>query len=125
MKQVTMLDVSEFDELVKNTYGKPYRFQQQDGCKERGVFHFTVPCEEEDFEAVELPEKVNHSEMGISFATWLARDPEQGLESGRSDKSSINLWWGRNFYPHVTMLINDLHAKGILAAGQYCIDIDW
>lgn len=28
-------------------------------------------------------------------------------------------------YPDVQMIANDLHAKGLLEAGDYCIEIDW
>ena len=30
-KKVNMIDVSDFDQLVEDTYGKIYSFQQQDG----------------------------------------------------------------------------------------------
>ena len=35
------------------------------------------------------------------------------------------MFWERNFYPHVEMVMNDLHAKGLVEAGEYVIDIDW
>ena len=41
------------------------------------------------------------------------------------NKESTELWWERNFYPDVSMIINDLHSKGLLPAGDYSIDIDW
>lgn len=124
-----VIDVSDWDDLVEKTYNRPYSFQQQDGCKDRGVFKFEVPNEEyEDFKRETIPEIVNGPEMGVSFAAWLARDPKQPLqeeEYGRDDQWSINLWWTRNFYPAFHMVANDLHAKGLLPAGQYTINIDW
>ena len=36
-KNVKMVEVSDWDKLVEETYGKIYSFQQQDGCKARGV----------------------------------------------------------------------------------------
>lgn len=30
-----VIDVSDWDQLVMDTYGRHYSFQQQDGCKER------------------------------------------------------------------------------------------
>ncbi len=36
-KNVNLISVQEWDELVTKVYGKPYNFLQQDGCKERGV----------------------------------------------------------------------------------------
>lgn len=120
-----VIDVSQWDEFVSETYGRPYSFQQQDGCKSRGVFRFSVPDEAEDFEQDSIPEVVNHEEMGVSFAAWLARDPKTDIPGGRGDGYSLGLWWARNFYPNVQMIANDLHAKGLLKTGAYTIDIDW
>lgn len=116
--------VSDWDELVTKTYGRPYSFQQQDGCKARGVFRLNVPAQAEDHERESVPEVVNHKEMGVSFAAWLKRDPKAPLLDGRTDHS-IALWWERNFYPDVQMVANDLHSKGLLQAGEYTINIDW
>jgi hypothetical protein len=126
-KNVKVIDVSDWDELVEKTYGRPYSFQQQDGCKSRQHVGISVPSEYvDDFENDTVPEVVNHSEMGVSFKAWLERDPKQSLP-GRDDKDnfSLVLWWERNFYPNVDMVINDLHSKGLLKAGEYEIDIDW
>ena len=123
-----VIDVGEWDQLVEETYNKPYRFQQQDGCKDRGIFRFTVPNEEvDDFENDTVPEIVNHQEMGVSFAAWLKRSPNEPLagEKPCSAKWEINLWWHRNFYPEFQMVANDLHAKGLLESGEYAIDINW
>lgn len=38
-----VIEVDDWNEFVKEFYGKPYNFQQQDGCKDRGVFHLEVP----------------------------------------------------------------------------------
>lgn len=120
-----VIDVSEWDKLVEKTYGRPYSFQQQDGCKSRGVFRFCVPDEaDDDFERGSVPEVVNHEERGVSFSAWLARDPNKPLRYGRTDYS-LALWWDRNFYPNFQMVANDLHAKGLLESGKYTIDIDW
>jgi len=119
-----VIDVSEWDALEKKTYGREYSFQQQDGCKPRGVFRLRVPAPADDYERGSVPEVVNHSERGVSFAAWLARDPKQKLP-GRQEDYCLSLWWDRNFYPDVQMVANDLHAKGLLDAGEYTIDIDW
>lgn len=119
-----LVDVQEWDKLVKETYGRPYSFQQQDECKPRGIASLTVPAEASDFPNDTLPEVVNSDEMGVSFAAWLARDPKQPV--GKRDTDwAISLWWHRNFYPNVQMVANDLHAKGLLEAGDYLINIDW
>jgi len=120
-----VIDVSDWDALVEKTYGKPYSFQQQDGCQERGNFYLAVPEPSEDYENDSLPEEVNHEEMGVSFKAWLNRDPKTPLASEREDDFSIRLWWERNFYPNIQMIANDLHAKGLLEAGDYTINIDW
>ena len=124
IRDVKMIDVSEWDQLVIDTYGRPYSFQQQEDCKSRGTFEITVPAEAEDYERESVPEIVNHSEMGVSFFAWIARDPKAPLADGSTDYS-LGLWWDRNFYPSVQMIANDLHARGLLAAGEYTIDIDW
>lgn len=126
-KSIVKIDVGDFDNLVEKTYGKPYNFQQQDGCKDRGTYEFSVPLEHPyDYENDSVPETVNHSEMGVSFKAWLARDPKQELNAEDwKSPSGIQLWWERNFYPHVDMIITDLHSKGLLPAGDYLIDIDW
>ena len=69
------------------------------------------------------------AEMGVSFAAWLARDPKAPLKDASSDERTerwcIELFWHRNFYPGFQMVANDLHAKGLIEAGKYTIDIDW
>jgi hypothetical protein len=125
-RNLQVIDLGDWDDLVEKTYGRPYSFQQQDGCKERQVFEFDVPSAAEDYDNTTVPEVVNHNDMGVSFAAWLARDPKAPLggPDGRDD-FGLGLWWGRNFYPDVQMVANDLHAKGLLEAGHYGIDIDW
>ncbi len=128
LKTATVIEVSEWDKLVKATYSKPYNLQQQDGCSGRGNIIVTVPDEGGDFPNDTVPEIVNGPEMGVSFKAWLARDPKEPLHKGeecRTDQWAIDLWWGRNFYPSLQMVANDLHAKGILPAGTHTINIDW
>jgi hypothetical protein len=125
----TVIDCHEWDKLVTATYGKPYCFQQQQGCQSRGRFNFSVPAEAQDDEMNEsLPEVVNDARMGVRFEVWKARDPKQPLSADdkcRHDQWAIDLWWHRNFYPDFQTVANDLHTKGLLTAGNYTIDIDW
>lgn len=122
----TVISVDDWDDLVRKTYDRVYVFQQQDGCKERQRVRLTVPAPDEDFENDTVPEVVNHDEMGVSFAAWLARDPKQLLTGKDSQNSwSLGMWWERNFYPDVQMIANDLYEKGLIDAGEYVIDIDW
>lgn len=127
MKQVNIISVREFDQLVQEIYGRVYCFQQQDGCKDRQTVYLSVPCEPEDYDNDTVPENVNDDEMGVSFNAWLSRDPKQKLNTKDSwdVEYGLSLWWERNFYPHVSMVVNDLHAKGLLPEGELGICIDW
>lgn len=127
-RTITLIDVGDFDNLVSETYGRIYDLQQQDGCKKRQLVEISVPClSPYDYENVAVEEKVNGQQMGVSFAAWLARDPKQKLNT--TDKwdyeHGLDLFWRRNFYPSLDMVINDLYDRGLLPAGEYAIDIDW
>jgi len=119
----------DWNKLVTETYGRPYCFQQQEGCRDRGIYRFTVPGGPDDYESDAVPEVVNHENWGVPFAAWLKRDPKT-LLAGEKDGLNLEgwqlqLWWHRNFFPHVQMVANDLHAKGILDPGDYAIEVDW
>jgi hypothetical protein len=130
---VKQVSVHDWDEFVVEVYGKPYMFQQQDGCKERGIERITAPCKNygEDFENTEIPFVVNGEEMGVSFETWLNTSPEDTLKQFKDEHYEgsaafdNDLFWERNFYPDVHMIVNDLYSKGLLEAGEYTIVIDW
>lgn len=118
------ITLEEWDDLVIETYGKPYSFQQQDGCKARGQRKIRIPSECVEYENTTIPDRINGSKMGVSFASWLDRHPKE-WNGVQENKRFIDMFWERNFYPHIQMLANDLHEKGLLEAGQYVIDIDW
>lgn len=124
-----VIALRDWNELVEKTYGRPYDFQQQDGCKERQTVRITIPdpeAEGYDFENHTVPETVNHPEQGVSFAAWLARNPKQKLNAEPwKSPSALPMWWHRNFYPAVEMIGNDLHRRGLIEAGEYAIEIDW
>lgn len=124
IRQVNVIESSDWDDVVTKTYGRPYCFQQQNDCQPRGTFDLTVPDGADDFPNDTVPEVVNGDEMGVSFAAWLARDPKQPLKDQKYDHEH-DLWWTRNFYPEIQMVANDLHEKGLLPAGDYIINIDW
>jgi hypothetical protein len=117
-----MVDCGEWDALVQQTYGRPYCFQQQDGCKMRGTECLTVPDTDDDLAYENDTLKVG--EVGVSFSAWLSRDPNLPLEGSEYDWQTT-MWWERDFYPHVQAVANDLHARGLLEAGEYVINIDW
>ncbi len=125
VKTKNFVDVHDWDNLVIETYGKTYSFQQQDGCKDRGIAKLTVPNNYAyDYKNDSVPDIINGQEMGVSFAAWLARDPDE-WNGKAGDERHVDLFWERNFYPDVGMIANDLHAKGLLPAGEYVINIDW
>jgi hypothetical protein len=126
---VITVECQEWDRFVQETYGRPYCFQQQDGCKERGTFYLTVPMEDAyDFECDEIPEVVNYDDQrGVSFKAWLERDPTKTIPGSEKEGYDwmLRMWWHRNFYPDVQMIANDLHKRGLMKAGDYMIIIDW
>lgn len=128
IQNVKMIDVQDWDNLVQDTYGRTYSFQQQDDCQERGVVNFTVPSKyHEDEEAEmhdEIPEIINGDVMGVKFEKWLERDPKQPV-GGSGEQWMIDMWWDRNFYPCFDTVVNDLYKKGLIEAGDYAINIDW
>lgn len=123
--KVNMVDVGDWDFLVQKTYGRTYRFQQQDGCKSRGVVTFQVPIEDLwDYHNTEIPEKVNGDKMGVSFKSWIERNPSQPIKDQKYEYQ-LELFWQRNFYPSLEMVAQDLYEKGLIPAGEYTINIDW
>jgi hypothetical protein len=126
-KKITQIDNSDWDDLVQKTYNKLYCFQQQDGCQDRGSYYITVPVENpEDYENDTIPFEVNGAEMGVSFKSWLETKPENTEKKfSTTSKWENSMFWDRNFYPHIDMIINDLHSKGLIEAGEYEIKIDW
>lgn len=124
IQSVYHLEDSELDNIIKQVYKRPFNFQQQAGCKERGIEKFSVPdAWTGDFDNYELPEVVNHAEVGVSFAAWLKRDPTQLIKGGSKDATIM--WWERNFYPSTQMVLNDLHDRGLIPSGEYVVSIDW
>ena len=119
-----MISMQDWDDLVEKTYGKIYSFQQQDGCQERGNVYITIPEEADEYENETIPEEINGEEMGVSFSAWLARDSKE-WNGDKADKSFVDMFWSRNFYPNLQMVANDLHAKGLIPKGEYVIEIDW
>ena len=121
-----IIEVQDWDKLVSKTYGRPYKFQQQDGCKVRGTLSIEIPSDytEEEEMHHSIHESVNEEIMGVKFSTWLKRDPKK-LRSESDSEISLKIFWARKFYPDVHTVANDLHKKGLIEAGSYIINIDW
>lgn len=147
-KNTKVIEVNDWDNLVTETYGKPYSFQQQEGCQSRGIVNITIPSDDYDEEMNDrISEVINHeSEMGVKFDVWVKRDPKESLNPSKEelkdcpyywgkseddemiwkkDQSHINMFWERNFYPDLQTVANDLYKKGLIEAGEYTINIDW
>jgi len=142
-----MINVSDWDKLVSDTYGKIYDFQQQRGCQPRGIVKITIPDEnwEEEEMNDKIPEIINDERnRGVKFDVWLNRDPKAMLNPSDAELESCNyyyydsnkkewcedighirLFWRRNFYPCLQSVANDLYKKGLIEAGDYAIEIDW
>lgn len=120
-QNIKMIEVDDWDFFVKAVYNKPYNFQQQDGCKERGVSYFSVPLngKPEDFLSDDIPSNF-YFHFGVKFSSWLDKDPDNS-----SREFEDEMWWERNFYPHIEMIIEDLYKKGLIEEGDYGINIDW
>jgi hypothetical protein len=128
---VKVIGRRDWDSFVQKTYGKIYSFQQQDGCKERGIERITVPDEydEWDYKNTKIPFEVSGEEMGVSFETWLSTSVEDTIKYFENQDCSAELlnklFWQRNFYPDVNMIASDLCSKGLMEPGEYLIIIDW
>jgi hypothetical protein len=125
-----VIDCQDWDSLVQKTYGKPYNFQQQDGCQPRGIVRITIPSEYvDDYEEEmndDIPFEINGDEMGVKFEKWLNTTPEDiNKKNPERYKGQNNLFWNRNFYPNLEVVANDLYKKGLVEAGDYTINIDW
>lgn len=127
IKQVNLIEESDFSKFVQETYGRPYCFQQQDGCRSRGVFWITVPSKyaeqaEKEMNDCDFEDTVRDT-SGVKFNIWLKQEV-------RPDIYEPEIWnerkkWHRNFYPNIDTLLNDMHSKGLIEAGSYVINIDW
>jgi len=106
-----VISLRDWDQLVKDTYGKEYAFQQQDGCRERQQYHITIPSPWTNDSMQDEPRK---NAQGVKFSVWLEEDPNW---------SRLDII--RNFYPDVETLANDLFSKGLIEEGSYVIDVDW
>lgn len=128
VKNVMLIDSLVFDKIVESVYGKHYYFQQQNGCRYKGIDLYTVPVmgfKEEDQELNKLEDLnrvVNSNTMGIYFSDWLNTDYST---DNWNDNYHKLLWWERNFYPCPEMIINDLFDKGVLPKCELVIHIDW
>ena len=119
----TTIDLYVWNHLVETTYNKPYHFQQQNGCRDRGVYEVDINYAE-DIERTTIPEELNGDEMGVSFKAWLERGIDE-WNGADEDKRFIKLFWHRNFYPSVDIIAQDLFDRGIITEKSFDIVVDW
>ncbi len=122
MKSKTIQEISmdDWDELVQKTYNRPYSVQQTEGCYENeSSIPFRIHGNEKDTGAVDA-----HRGSGVSLKEWLERDPTEPFEGQRHDWE-LTMFWEQTFYPRFHELVYDLACRGLLAPGEYRIQIYW
>ena len=126
-----VIDINDWDSFIEKTYGKIYSFQQQDGCKNRGLYRFSVGDYEidEDYGHDEIPEVINGEIRCVKFDKWLSRSIEEPINDKKDIYGEngiyIQLFWHRNFYPDFDVLVDDLYKRGLIKKGSYAIEVDW
>lgn len=137
-----IIELCDWDDLVIETYKRPYSLQQQYGCLDKHSFvrievpnEFTEESTHNEFGYTiheNIPELINGKEMCVKLSTWLSKNPDDKINdpsyAGKAifdDQYLIETFWHRNFYPDINILANDLYKKGLLKKGKYTILIDW
>ena len=128
MRYETMryVQVSDLDNFIKETYKRPYSFQQQRGCQARGTQNVKVPIEglEDCDEGYNVEDVLENPWDGVSLKDWLERDPKEKIKDSDND-GTLERFWERNFFPDIEILFDDLFKKGLIEEGEYVINIDW
>ena len=126
-KTKKIIDEGDWNLFVESVFGKEpftYIFQQQDGCKEPGLYLVKVPpSEEQESLDEEICYKVNGKTFGVSLKTWLNTSKEDTKSKVEKDYLN-NLFWMRHFYPKLDELVAHLHKLGLIEAGDFYIEID-
>lgn len=127
LKKVSLIEDGEWSEFVSGIYKRPYCFQQQEGRRPRGIYEFKVPVDNPfDYRNEKIPETASTNKFGVSFKSWLERDPNSKLKTKKDDNpESLEMWWHRSFCPDCEMIMDDLYKRGLLEEGEYVINIDW
>lgn len=122
-QNVKLVDVQDWNNLVINTYKKPYDLQQQYTRKNISFFQIEIPISISNEDILPTEIKEDGSEFGVQFQSWLKRDPSQPVNND-SIQWHINIWWEQNFYPSIYTLANDLFKKGLLEEATYLIEMN-
>lgn len=115
-KQVIVIHELEFSELVREVYGRPYQFQQQEFMGQKTYYEFSVPAH-----------PLGDHYKAVPFQEWLEATPPGPAEPGKFDSELFTegLRWEREFYPEMEEIVNDLHQKGLIDPGEYALHIWW
>ena len=105
--KVNLIWESEFSQLVEDTYGRPYKLQQQgDMLHQESMVRLSVP--------------------GEVFDHWQATTLEEWVAAEYpSPKFDYDFQWEREFYPQLEEVANDLHERGLLDEGEYVLHVWW
>jgi hypothetical protein len=124
-QNVKLVNLDDWNNLVINTYNKPYAFQSQNKRNKISFFQIDVPLHFDNEEL--LPESIpeGSSQYGVQFQSWLKRDPSQPIGDDKN-QWHIDIWWEQHFYPSIHTLANDLFKKGLIEEGTYIIKMkEW
>ncbi|MFE3757903.1 hypothetical protein ACFXO9_26650 [Nocardia tengchongensis] len=106
-RAVTLIWEKDFSQFVSRVYGRPYQLGRQDGgLLKDSTVEFTVPAQEFEW-------------SDPSVAEWLAALPPDDRDWQET------LRWEREFHPGLEAIVNDLHARGLLPAGEYLLEVWW
>lgn len=137
LKEEKIVNVSDWDKLVKETCDKPYSFKQQDGCQNRRIYKITIPSELNN----SIPDKNMYDKTGITWCIWLKSKLTPNLIKRYlhrvkfalwlehsvigTDDLAIGIFWNTNLYPDIFTITNDMYEKGLIKKGDYLININW
>lgn len=107
-----IIDEDEFSQLVRDTYQRPYQLQQHG-------FDSGEPMRIGTYLEIDVPGTDTWLPGEHSLEEWLEREVENP-----GDKIA-EIEWEREFTPDLQQLVNDLHAQGLLEAGEYLIKVEW
>jgi hypothetical protein len=118
IKSVKLIDETEFSQLVREAYGRPYRLQQQDHCMGQNEIELiTIPDEGIDIDDPQRFEEWRDAEAPESRGVDQFGDMRWDWE--------VELHWEREFYPPLQELVNDMYERSLLPQGDYAIRAYW
>lgn len=85
VKIVKQINESEFSELVRKTYNRPYRLQQTDGCYSRGSFTLTISSNGCEAYPTTAMSNGGDGESPVSFQEWIQRDRNEPIPISEKD----------------------------------------